>query len=47
MRQEALSQALANDKHRRNAAHVGSACRIGISRSTRRTSMRARQSGRK
>jgi hypothetical protein len=43
MRQGALSQALANDKRRRNAVHVGSACRVGISRSTRRTSMRAQQ----
>jgi len=43
MRQEALSQALANEKRRRNAVHVGCACHVGIPRSTRRTSMRARQ----
>jgi hypothetical protein len=43
MRQEALSQTLADEKRRRNAVHVGSACRVGISRSTRLTSMRAQQ----
>jgi len=31
MRQEALLEALADDKRRRNAVHVGPACRVGIS----------------
>ena len=47
MRQESLPQALANDKRRRNAVHVGPLCRVGIPRATRRASMRARQPGRK